>query len=93
MRVLLAIATIRIWSLHELDVNNAFIHGFLEEEVHMKPHEGYIVEKKGQVCKLRRTLYGLKQASRQWNIELCKFLEALGFAQSLEDYSLSFSRR
>ena len=88
IRVLIAIATAKGWPLHQLDVNNAFLHGYVEEEIYMKPPEGYTKALPGQVCKLNKSLYGLKQASRQWNQELSKFLISLGYVQSKHDYSL-----
>ena len=57
----------------------------------MLPPEGYTKAAPDQVCKLVRSLYGLKQASRQWNLELSRFLVSKGFKQSKSDYSL-FSR-
>ncbi|GKB90587.1 retrovirus-related pol polyprotein from transposon TNT 1-94 [Tanacetum coccineum] len=86
--VLVALATAKQWSLHQLDVNNAFLHGYIDEEIYMLPPQGYNKAAKGQVCKLNRSLYGLKQASRQWNHELTKFLTSLGYEQSKHDYSL-----
>ena len=74
VRVLIALASSKGWPLHQLDINNAFLHGFIDEEVYMSPPEGYGKAQAGQVCKLERSLYGLKQASRQWNLELTKFL-------------------
>ena len=56
--------------------------------MHIAPPEGYFKAKSGQVCKLQRSLYGLKQTSRQWNLELTKFLIKVGFTQSKSDYSL-----
>ena len=88
VRVFIALATAKGWPLHQLDINNAFLHGFLDEEVYMYPPEGYDKAKPGQVYKLERSLYGLKQASRQWNVELTKFLLQQGFLQSKSDYSL-----
>nr|GFB68033.1 retrovirus-related Pol polyprotein from transposon TNT 1-94 [Tanacetum cinerariifolium] len=67
VRVLIAIATTKEWPLHQLYVNNAFLHGYVEEEIYMKPPEGYFKASPGQVCKLSKSLYGLNQASRQWN--------------------------
>ncbi|GKB72637.1 retrovirus-related pol polyprotein from transposon TNT 1-94, partial [Tanacetum coccineum] len=88
VRVIIALATAKDWPLHQLDVNNAFLHGYLDEEIYMIPPEGYNKAKPGQVCKLLRSLYGLKQASRQWNQELSKFICSLGFVQSKHDHSL-----
>ncbi|KAJ8770241.1 hypothetical protein K2173_011777 [Erythroxylum novogranatense] len=59
-RIFLAIAAARGWALNQLDVNNAFLHGYLDEDVYMVPPEGYTKASKGQVCKLLRSLYGLK---------------------------------
>ncbi|GAB2269349.1 hypothetical protein Dimus_038770 [Dionaea muscipula] len=88
VRVFIALATAREWPLYQLDINNAFLHGYLDEEVYMSPPEGYDQAKSGLVCKLKRSLYGLKQASRQWNIAFTRFLSQLGFTQSKHDYSL-----
>lgn len=66
-------------------MNNAFLHGFLDEDVYMVAPPGYSGGKKSQVCKLKRSLYGLKQASKQWNIELTNKLRAIGFQLSLHD--------
>ncbi|KAL2248343.1 UNVERIFIED_CONTAM: Retrovirus-related Pol polyprotein from transposon RE1 [Sesamum indicum] len=58
-----------------------------EETIYMTPPEGYEV-KKGMVCKLKKSLYGLKQASRQWNNEFTEKIKELGFTQSKYDYCL-----
>lgn len=55
---------------------------FLREEVYMVPLEGYVKAEKGHVCKLKRSLYGLKQASREWNTKLTNKLLQFGFTQS-----------
>ncbi|KAL0301554.1 UNVERIFIED_CONTAM: Retrovirus-related Pol polyprotein from transposon TNT 1-94 [Sesamum radiatum] len=70
-----------------MDVNNAFLHGYLEEEIYMSPPDGYSVPT-GHVCRLKRSLYGLKQASRQWNQEFTTQILAFGFRQSKHDYCL-----
>ena len=54
----------------------------------MLPPDGYTKAVPGQVCKLRRSFYGLKQASRQWNREFCPKLVQFGFRQSAHDHGL-----
>nr|KYP43110.1 Retrovirus-related Pol polyprotein from transposon TNT 1-94 [Cajanus cajan] len=92
IRVFLAIAAASNWSVHQLDINTAFLHGDLVEEVYMKPPPGLILSSPNKVCKLQKSLYGLKQVSRQWNIKLTETLKLFGFVQSKSDYSL-FTKR
>lgn len=85
LRLLITLATVNHWHLHQLDVNNAFLHGFLDDDIYMHPPPGFVVSEPGQVCKLVKSLYGLKQASREWNVEFCRKLFAFGFIQSPSD--------
>lgn len=89
IRLVLSIVVSRGWSLRQLDVQNAFLHGVLEEEVYMKQPPGFEDKNKlFHVCRLDRSLYGLKQALRAWYSRLSTKLQQLGFAPSKSDTSL-----
>ncbi|KAK4383544.1 Retrovirus-related Pol polyprotein from transposon RE1 [Sesamum angolense] len=89
VRVLLVVATSFHWHLCHVDVNNAFLHGNLEEKIYMIPLEGYSVLA-GHVCKLSRSLYGLKQASRLWNAKFTTRVQDFCFTQSKHDHCLFY---
>jgi histone deacetylase 1/2 len=89
IRLVLAISVSQGWSLRQLDVKNAFLHGVLEEDVYMKQPPGYENPKAPfHVCKLDKSLYGLKQAPRAWFFKLSTKLQELGFLASKADTSL-----
>ncbi|CAH9133554.1 unnamed protein product [Cuscuta epithymum] len=89
IRIILTIALSRQWQLRQLDVNNAFLHGSLNEEVFMTQPPGYVDKcNPTHVCRLRKALYGLKQAPRAWYQELANFLLSSGFRKSQADNSL-----
>lgn len=79
IRVFLVIAIAHSWHIHQLDINNAYLHGHIEEDLYMLPLEGYTKAVKGQVYKLVKSIYSLKQAGTQWNKELTKRLIQYGF--------------
>ncbi|KAM3366315.1 hypothetical protein ACQJBY_015641 [Aegilops geniculata] len=87
VRTLLAVASVRHWSVSQLDVKNAFLNGELREEVYMQPPPGYSVPD-GMVCHLRRSLYGLKQAPRAWFERFASVVTAAGFSPSAHDPAL-----
>jgi hypothetical protein len=89
IRLVLAIAVSKGWSLRHLDVKNTFLHGVLEEEVYMRQPPMYEnPNAPHHVCKLDKSLYGLKQAPRAWFAKLSSKLQELGFLASKTDTSL-----
>lgn len=93
IRVVLSIAVSRGWSLRQLDVTNAFLHGYLQEDVYMTQPPGFIdPSRPTHVCKLHKSLYDLKQAPLAWFHRMTSFLLSIGFVQSLADPSLFIFR-
>jgi hypothetical protein len=91
IRIMLSISVSKGWSLQQLDVQNVFLHGVLEEEVYMRQTPGYEDKcNSDYVCKLDKAIYGLKQAPRAWYSRLSSKLHALGFVPSKGDTSLFF---
>lgn len=88
IRTLLMVAIKKEWIVEQLDVNNAFLHGDLLEEVYMKIPEGFSNKGETRVCRLRKYLYGLYHASRNWYQKITMALGSLGFQQSKADASL-----
>jgi hypothetical protein len=87
IRTLLVVASIREWSISQLDVKNAFLNCELREDDYMRPPPGYSVPE-GMVCHLRRSLYGLKQAPRTWFHRFASVVTAAGFFASAHDPAL-----
>nr|KYP67039.1 Retrovirus-related Pol polyprotein from transposon TNT 1-94 [Cajanus cajan] len=88
IRIILTLALTNNWNLFQLDVNNAFLNGTLEETIYMVQPPGFEAGDKSLVCKLNKALYGLKQAPRQWFNKLKLTLTRFGFQASKCDPSL-----
>ena len=93
---LLALATTERWDVRRFDVTAAFLHGHLDEKhpIYVKQVPGFeLADRPHLVRRLRRSLYGLRQAGRKWNEKFVSKLQGLGFAQSKADPSLFVRRR
>ena len=88
VRSFLQVAASRDWEIHQMDVHNAFLHGDLDEEVYIKFPPGFRTPDTTQVCRLHKSLYGLRQAPRCWFAKLSESLKTYGFIQDVSDYSL-----
>ncbi|CAL9024679.1 unnamed protein product, partial [Prunus brigantina] len=84
VRIILSLAAYNHWSLRQLDVKNAFLHGELEEEVYMKQPQGFANPlHPDYVCKLQKSLYGLKQAPRAWNAKFTAIVVLLLYVDDI----------
>ncbi|KAE9588657.1 putative RNA-directed DNA polymerase [Lupinus albus] len=89
IRLIITIALVQKWSIRQLDVKNAFLHGVLAENIYMEQPHGMTDPKyPNHVCKLQKALYGLKQAPRAWFDRFSSYLINYGFFCSLADPSL-----
>ncbi|PKU69741.1 Retrovirus-related Pol polyprotein from transposon TNT 1-94 [Dendrobium catenatum] len=89
IRILLTVALHYNWSVQQLDVANAFLHGKLQELVYMMQPKGFEdATHPHQVCRLNKAIYGLRQAPRQWYTTFTTYLLSIGFSHSKSDPSL-----
>jgi len=87
VRVILAIVAHMDLELHQMDVKTAFLNGDLSEEIYMTQPAGYVVKGQEQkVCHLMKSIYGLKQASRQWYLKFHQSILNYGFKMMDEDH-------
>ncbi|WJZ92842.1 hypothetical protein VitviT2T_011817 [Vitis vinifera] len=95
VRVLLSLAANLDWSLQQFDVKNVFLHGELSKEVYMDLPPGCMVLEKQcqEVCKLKKSLYGLKQSPRSWFGRFTKSMRAFGYHQSNLDHTLFLKKQ
>ncbi|KAM2195645.1 hypothetical protein ACFX1R_029623 [Malus domestica] len=89
VRVLISVAVNKGWPMYQMYVKNAFLHGDLEEEVYMRLPPGHPQSHEHDVvCKLHKSIYGLKQSQRAWYAKLSSVLTSVGFKRSNADSSL-----
>jgi len=86
LRLLLALAALEDWEIHQMDVKSAFLNGLLDEEIYMEQPQGFVdPDHPHKVCLLKKAIYGLKQASRAWNQQFHGVLLDLGFTRTRSD--------
>jgi hypothetical protein len=89
VRLLFALAAQEGWRVHHMDVKSAFLNGDLKEEVYVHQPLGFASPgKEGKVLRLRKALYGLRQAPRVWNAKLDSTLKGMGFWQSPHEVAI-----
>ncbi|KAK4386119.1 Retrovirus-related Pol polyprotein from transposon RE2 [Sesamum angolense] len=83
IRIMLALAAWYDYEIWQMDVKTAFHNGFIEEEIYIDQPEGFtVVEEEQKVCHLQRSIYGLKQASRSWNIRFDEVIWGYDFIKN-----------
>jgi transposase InsO family protein len=94
IRTVIALAAALDLHLHSIDVSNAYLNGDIDADVYMRIPEGYDGAEPGQVCKLRKALYGTKQGARAWQTKMQSVLvDDMGFASIYSDTSIYVFRR
>jgi hypothetical protein len=84
--MLIALAANHDLLIHEMDVKTAFLISELDEEIYMKQPEGFVMHgQENMVCRLRKSLYSLKQAPKQWHEKFDRTLTSSGFVVNEAD--------
>ena len=86
IRIILAIAAYFDYEIWQMDVKTVFLNGNLSENVYMTQPKGFVDPKEARkVCKLKKSIYGLKQASRSWNIRFDEVVKGFDFIKNEEE--------
>ena len=86
IQILLSIAAYFDYKIWQMDVKTAFLNGNLDECIYMVQPDGFIAEgREHMLCKLKKSIYGLKQASRSWNICFDQAIKSYGFEQNPDE--------
>ena len=86
VRLFISLATTYKWDLHQLDIKNVFLHDDLWEEVYMEQPPGFVTQGEiGKVCRLQKSLYGLKQSPRAWFGKFSQVVEEFVMQKSKSD--------
>ena len=83
IRILLSVAAHLNYEICQMDVKMAFLNGHIENDIYMMQPDDFVANNQEQrVCKLQKSIYGLKQASRSWNIHFDQAIKSFGFSQN-----------
>lgn len=86
IRALLAMAAHYDYEIWQMDVKTAFLNGYLNEDIYMDQPQGFISQgEEHKVCKLHKSIYGLKQASRSWNVRFDETIKTYDFIQNMDE--------
>jgi hypothetical protein len=92
IKTIISLAAKMKWKMHQMDVKTTFLNGVIEEEVYIEQTQGFEVEdRKSHVCRLKKSLYELKQAPRAWYGRIHSFLTSLGFTKRKANSNLYFN--
>jgi hypothetical protein len=94
IRILMSLAVTLDLDIEQMDVKIVFLHGDLEEEIYMRQPEGFVVKGKQElVCKIKRSIYGLKQSPRMWYHNFYTYILSLGFVRSKVDHYIYLRKK
>ena len=85
IRIMLALTAHFDYEIWQMDVRTTNLNGELDEEVYMIQSEGFTSSDESKVCRLHRSIYGLKQGSESWNIWFDRCMKSYGFIRNGEE--------